>query len=82
MQFIEELELVELDSDNCTIFIKVMNIEFDYDPLALRFYLEYCTDNKNPVCGMVVSADKKYVYATFNKPIGKHCLAKNFENVH
>ena len=67
----EELEIIQLYEDPNTIFIKVMNIEFDYDPLALKFYLEYCTGNRSTVSRMVVSPDMRHVYVTFTRSIGK-----------
>ena len=69
-QFISELDLVKLETDACTVLIEIMSLDFDYDPLALKYFLEHCTGSKNKVRKMVVSTDLKYIIVTFVGEIG------------
>ena len=59
-----------MDTDPRTILVEIRSLDIDYEPLALKFFLEHCTGSQNRVERMVVSTDQKYVIVSFRDEIG------------
>ena len=70
-QLITELEFTESDVDSKGILIEVRNGFSDYQPFALKNFLEHCTGHKATVVRMVIASDKQTVIAVFDTDIGK-----------
>ena len=81
-QLISELEMEEAEIDSRGILIEVRNGFSDYEPFALKNFLEYCTGQQSKVVSMVIASDKQSAVAIFDSVIGEYgCICYFCENL-